>query len=139
VDGHEWSVNTDPGQAGIHAFFTQVPSRFQLLSIASWTTSLGEFAPPSANSPAIEVHMHQPIAQHPFKCITCEIGIVGQPVVHLGLTFCCAGCVAGGPCICSYDKVALNRERPGDPIESVETAMAKDSGGRRIVAVVSVE
>jgi hypothetical protein len=39
----------------------------------------------------------------PFTCVTCEIEIAGQPTFHVGLPFCCAGCVAGGPCTCSYD------------------------------------
>jgi hypothetical protein len=38
-----------------------------------------------------------------FACANCEIGIDGRPTIHVGLPFCCAGCVAGGPCICSYD------------------------------------
>ena len=40
----------------------------------------------------------------PFSCVTCELEIVGTPVFHVGLPFCCAGCVADGPCTCSYDK-----------------------------------
>ncbi len=39
----------------------------------------------------------------PFTCVTCELEIAGTPVFHVGLPFCCAGCVADGPCICSYD------------------------------------
>jgi hypothetical protein len=42
----------------------------------------------------------------PFTCVTCEVEIVGAPTFHVGLPFCCAGCVAGGPCMCSYDAVA---------------------------------
>jgi hypothetical protein len=40
----------------------------------------------------------------PFTCVTCEAEIVGQPTFYVGLPFCCAGCVADGPCICSYDQ-----------------------------------
>ncbi len=39
----------------------------------------------------------------PFRCVTCEAEIRHQPVFHVGLAFCCAGCVADGPCLCSYD------------------------------------
>jgi hypothetical protein len=39
----------------------------------------------------------------PFTCVTCEIEIAGHPTFYVGLPFCCAGCVAGGPCTCSYD------------------------------------
>jgi hypothetical protein len=38
-----------------------------------------------------------------FICISCEFEIAGRPEFHVGLPFCCAGCVAGGPCTCSYD------------------------------------
>ena len=38
-----------------------------------------------------------------FHCVTCEAPIVAGPTFHVGLAFCCAGCVADGPCICSYD------------------------------------
>ena len=41
-----------------------------------------------------------------FRCATCEIEIIGRPIIHVGLAFCCAGCVAGGPCTCSYDTIA---------------------------------
>ena len=39
----------------------------------------------------------------PFTCVTCEIEIAGPVTFHVGLPFCCAGCVANGPCTCSYD------------------------------------
>ena len=39
----------------------------------------------------------------PFTCVTCEAEIPHAPTFHLGLPFCCAGCAANGPCICSYD------------------------------------
>ena len=39
----------------------------------------------------------------PFTCVPCEIEITGPPTFHVGLPFCCAGCAADGPCICSYD------------------------------------
>jgi len=40
---------------------------------------------------------------YPFVCVTCDLLIAGHPAFHVGLPFCCAGCVAGGPCMCSYD------------------------------------
>jgi hypothetical protein len=39
----------------------------------------------------------------PYTCVTCEVEIVGPATFHVGLPFCCSGCVAGGPCTCSYD------------------------------------
>lgn len=47
----------------------------------------------------------------PFTCVTCGIEIAGTPEFYVGLPFCCGGCVAGGPCICSYDKPGV-REAP---------------------------
>jgi len=40
-----------------------------------------------------------------FTCATCDVQIAHHPVFHLGLAFCCAGCAADGPCMCSYDVV----------------------------------
>ncbi len=39
-----------------------------------------------------------------FTCASCHAEIRTEPVFHVGLPFCCAGCVAGGPCMCSYDE-----------------------------------
>jgi hypothetical protein len=38
-----------------------------------------------------------------FSCTNCEAPILGSVTFFVGLPFCCAGCVAGGPCTCSYD------------------------------------
>ncbi len=43
--------------------------------------------------------------QPTFTCATCDAEIAHHPVFHLGLAFCCAGCAADGPCMCSYDMV----------------------------------
>lgn len=43
------------------------------------------------------------ITEYTFTCSTCDHVISGHPVFHLGLAFCCPGCAADGPCICSYD------------------------------------
>lgn len=58
-----------------------------------------------------------------FTCVTCEQSIVARPTFHVGLAFCCAGCVADGPCVCSYDAEPLEIEpsRRGTR-ELVETA-----------------
>ena len=39
----------------------------------------------------------------PLTCANCELEIAGRPEFLVGLAFCCAGCVVGGPCMCSYD------------------------------------
>jgi hypothetical protein len=53
--------------------------------------------PPTSNDP-------------PFTCVTCEAPVAGRPTFHVGLPFCCAGCVAGGPCTCSYDDEVVVRK-----------------------------
>ncbi len=63
-----------------------------------------------------------------FTCATCDHEIAGRPVFHLGLTFCCAGCAADGPCMCSYDL-------PADPpaitvLEEADPALVEPVGGR---------
>lgn len=55
--------------------------------------------------------MSRLFTDRPFTCVTCEVGIAGSPVFHVGLPFCCAGCVVGGPCVCSYDVAEAVRDR----------------------------
>ena len=31
--------------------------------------------------------------EYPFTCVTCEVEIAGKAVFHVGLPFCCSGCV----------------------------------------------
>ena len=40
---------------------------------------------------------------HRWTCTSCRLEIRHHPTFHVGLAFCCAGCVVGGPCVCSYD------------------------------------
>jgi len=47
--------------------------------------------------------MPSTIKAAPLTCSSCEGEIAGRPEFHVGLAFCCAGCVVGGPCTCSYD------------------------------------
>jgi hypothetical protein len=47
-----------------------------------------------------------------FTCVSCHVEIRTEPVFHVGLPFCCAGCVAGGPCICSYDEEPVREPIP---------------------------
>jgi hypothetical protein len=48
--------------------------------------------------------MHRLSTEYPFTCASCEAEVFGIAVFHIGLPFCCSGCVAGGPCNCSYDE-----------------------------------
>jgi hypothetical protein len=66
--------------------------------------------------------------EYTFTCATCDHPIVGHPVFHIGLTFCCAGCAADGPCMCSYDV-----EEPARPLallEQAENEIVEPVGGR---------
>lgn len=40
------------------------------------------------------------------SCTTCEMTIRWEPHFEAGKPFCCTGCGAGGPCVCSYDGAA---------------------------------
>ena len=76
----------------------------------------------------------RPSTNEPFACVTCEIEIAGRPIFHVGLAFCCAGCVADGPCICSYDQ-----EPGGDQVrecldvESVVERLPSSRGGELVM------
>jgi hypothetical protein len=53
-----------------------------------------------------------------FTCASCDIVIAHHPTFHLGLAFCCAGCAADGPCMCTYD--TGETAAAGAPIEAFE-------------------
>jgi hypothetical protein len=67
----------------------------------------------------------------PFTCANCDIEIAGPPTFHVGLPFCCAGCVAGGPCTCSYDRQRTGHAEPADVRHCVDIRglLAGDGGG----------
>jgi len=66
--------------------------------------------------------------QPTFTCATCDAPIAGHPTFHLGLAFCCAGCAADGPCMCSYDHLG-HFDSPGAAVvveaATVEAAVAE--------------
>src|SRR5688500_9022834 len=47
------------------------------------------------------------------RCATCDVPIPSHPDCEDGETFCCAGCVAGGPCICISDATATDAQGTG--------------------------
>jgi hypothetical protein len=59
--------------------------------------------------------MRRPSTERPFACVSCRARIVGRPVFHVGLPFCCAGCAADGPCNCSYDVEDADDARATEP------------------------
>ena len=71
--------------------------------------------------------------QPTFTCATCDAQITHHPVFHLGLAFCCAGCAADGPCMCSYDVVveptAVVREVPVAPVPVTVPVLVALSAG----------
>lgn len=38
-------------------------------------------------------------------CASCEAEIRWRPWYEAEVAYCCLGCGAGGPCVCSYDDV----------------------------------
>src|SRR5688572_8643171 len=114
----------------VHAFFIQVPEWFQVPSVVSATTSLGR-ARATRRGPSHQRGslMRRSSTEHPFTCVTCEVEIFGHAVFQVGLPFCCSGCVAGGPCSCSYDEEVTDHERAGDPTALSQPALADDRGG----------
>jgi hypothetical protein len=63
--------------------------------VTEWATD-----PPLHRSPRSGL---SPLGQPRFICASCGVEIRGPATFHVGVAFCCAGCVAGGPCTCSYD------------------------------------
>ncbi|MDO9445235.1 MAG: hypothetical protein Q7K37_07950, partial [Dehalococcoidia bacterium] len=53
------------------------------------------------------------------RCVNCEEPISGVPVYFDGDPFCCHGCVAGGPCVCTY------QAEPAQP--AAQTARARSA------------
>ena len=47
--------------------------------------------------------MTQQARPRAWTCTTCRGESHHRPTIHVSVVFCCAGCVAGGPCTCSYD------------------------------------
>ncbi|TAJ19578.1 MAG: hypothetical protein EPO65_06420 [Dehalococcoidia bacterium] len=45
-------------------------------------------------------------------CANCEEPILGQPVFFDGGVYCCTGCIAGGPCVCTYQAPAADASTP---------------------------
>jgi hypothetical protein len=73
---------------------------------------------------------------HRFTCVTCDLLIAGGPTFHVGLPFCCAGCVAGGPCMCSYDVDAHEGHAGGSehrPSAAVRFAMPDEESAEELV------
>ncbi len=61
-------------------------------------------------------------------CANCFVPIPWEPVVRDGKTYCCQGCAAGGPCICSYQPQPVQpsaSERAAPEAGTPEGAAAK--------------
>ena len=37
------------------------------------------------------------------NCESCQIAVPGEPLRFEDRLYCCAGCAAGGPCVCTYE------------------------------------
>lgn len=62
-------------------------------------------------TPAKEMESGMSSDQHanpvatPWICANCSADFAWTPVTFVGLPFCCSGCAASGPCMCSYEDV----------------------------------
>lgn len=118
---HERTVKKRRRIQPVHVLFIPVPDLVQVAAVASAkrglpTQSWGEPAEYAADSPRQpRFTMRRLSTELPFTCVTCEQEIRGRAVFHVGLPFCCAGCVADGPCLCSYDEPAAVEAHTGDP------------------------
>jgi hypothetical protein len=71
------------------------------------------------------------------RCANCGVEIPWRPAVHRGKTYCCGGCVQGGPCYCSYDLATLEpyRQRAhGEPARRspVSSGAGSSDASRRV-------
>jgi len=68
-----------------------------------------------------------------FSCASCAVDIAGAPTFRRGLSYCCTGCAADGPCVCSYDQESPDVSRIrhcldlADPIAVREPARARSA------------
>jgi transcription elongation GreA/GreB family factor len=53
-----------------------------------------------------------------WTCANCNAPFAWAPVVFLGLPFCCSGCAASGPCMCTYEAAERSRAVLGAAIGS---------------------
>lgn len=58
-------------------------------------------------------------------CESCNITLAGDPVHSGDGLYCCAGCVGGGPCVCTYEH-DLGRYPPSDYARPVSLAELLD-------------
>ena len=107
------------------------PSRAPLRATEAWSF-VTEWAEAPPDAPRREIHV-SPLAEPTFHCASCEAEIRGKPTFHVGLAFCCAGCVAGGPCTCSYDPEPCTGEDPA-PVAAAKSPApsGRDATVRRI-------
>ena len=102
VDGREREMNVDARPVAFMRCSSTFPVRFSphpYLQSARHMDGSGE------RKPSNHEELMRPLStDHPYTCVTCEAQIAGQAVFHVGLPFWCSGCVADGPCNCSYDE-----------------------------------
>jgi hypothetical protein len=114
----------------VHGFFIRVPEMLQARSVGSGGHVHGTAVVAARQAvPSRGPLMRRLSTEYPFTCVTCEVEIAGNAVFHVGLPFCCSGCVAGGPCTCSYDLEVIDHERAVDPAALTQQALADDRRG----------
>jgi hypothetical protein len=96
--GGEAIIESSSSSWDVHARSDQRSGRSP--TVRPWRLGRDRPACPSATERVEDRTVHRLSTDLPFTCVTCELEISGSPTFHVGLPFCCAGCVAGGPCTC---------------------------------------
>ena len=68
----------------------------------------------TTNPPGEEHNEERPSGEL-HTCYNCFADFSWEPTYHDGEEFCCAGCVEGGPCICTYEGPPQTAEEPAEP------------------------
>ena len=78
--------------------------------------------PPTAESPPANG------GDDEHECANCFAQFSWDPTIADGETFCCAGCVEGGPCICTYGGPPQIAPEPERPVEQPATVSSAQEG-----------
>ncbi len=105
--------------------------------------------PPPINDPGDGQFDVQPAGEL-HTCYNCFAEFEWAPTIHDGEQFCCAGCVEGGPCICTYEgpplpvetdqapTAVISESDPG-PAEFTEVSTTADTSSRRRVLLQAID
>lgn len=72
-----------------------------------------------------------------MKCESCDIELIVVPLWRTDRCYCCSGCAAGGPCICSYvddpgrlgNKSGIVPTRISDLLDRYDSEIEREGSG----------